>query len=197
MGDDKLTVKLPQIILDSNLRFADSAQDKDDKESLSQLTINRQRCVNPTLVDSFLRLLRHGSDDVLKQRLNMYSRDEEMNKCEVVKEELYENWNIRLDIINFCEEQSRQIKETLDLKYGSNASLSEHKIDPRIDPYAARDQLDSQEAKYAEWKKVKQWVQNNSEIESILQGTSDKILRQKCNQNTDYLKQFYDTFQKK
>ncbi|CCD25280.1 Mix23p NDAI_0E04630 [Naumovozyma dairenensis CBS 421] len=199
-NSNKITVKFPQqLILDSNLNFSiDSRGTNNRRDNINELVINRKRCIHSTLVDSFLRMLRHSSDDTLRQKINDYSkRDNNGNdisnydKCRVVKNELYENWKVRTDIINFCDKESQNLKRELDAKYSNNNS-NDKPVDPRLDPYAARDYQDEQESQYGEYNKMRTWVANNLHIESILQNTSDRILKQNCDQNKDYLKEFQD-----
>lgn len=63
-------------------------------------------------------------------------------------------------------------------------------IDARIDPYAARERAEKQEAQYKDWTKVTEWVGLLSFYQQILTSTTEGILRQNCEQNNDYLKEF-------
>lgn len=177
---------------DINLHF--STRDK----MVSEITMNRKRCIDSTLVDSFLTFLRHSSDDIIKQRLNNYikkgsTNSEKIDSCNsFVRRELYPNWEVRNKVINFCEEQSKQLKSELDKTISSELNLNKSEdINLRLDPYSGRDALEKQELRYNDWKRLDRWVQNNQMIESILQNTSDKILKQKCDANEEYLKKFW------
>ncbi|XP_004182267.2 Mix23p TBLA_0I00890, partial [Henningerozyma blattae CBS 6284] len=192
MSDKSITVKVPQIILDSNLEFGDN-----DIE-IKELTVTRTKCINPTLVDSFLRLLRHSSDDIIRQRINDYSKRSKLNiskqdKCnKFVQEELYPNWKARTDIINYCHQQSIQIKNELDSLSSTKDDNSVEEVNLRIDPYGERDCLEEKRSLYNDWDKLQFWVKNNQEIETILQRTSSRILQQTCDENKEYVKNFLE-----
>lgn len=83
------------------------------------------------------------------------------------------------------------MKAETDRKFSNTGSSATGTItDARIDPYAAREKLEDQEARYRDWTRVKEWVANNEKIEQILTSTTDRILRQNCEQNKNYLEQF-------
>ena len=63
-------------------------------------------------------------------------------------------------------------------------------IEARIDPYAAKERAEEQEARHRDWTNLTDWVANNRRIEQILTSTTEGILKQNCEQNEDYLKQF-------
>lgn len=189
MEQDQITVRAPQVFLDSNLNFPN--RDK----TVTEVTVTRSRCIDPTLIDSFLRTMRHGSDDIIKQKINNATKEGSMlrsrsEKCDdFVKNELYPNWRERGRVISFCQNQALFMKHELDEQYASVGIESERpKIDPRIDPYAERDRITEKESRYSQWRSLNRWVDNNIEIESILRTTSDKILKQNCNQNEEYMK---------
>ena len=195
----KIDVEAPQRLLEASLNFPNR------DASVTKLTVTRQRCLNPSMIDSFLRLMRHGSDDIVRQRINQYTRREatevpsKRERCsEFVQNELYPNWAERMKVLTFCNEQANQLKAELDLKYGGedndNASRDEaaRAAAVRLDPYAERDRREEQEAHYAEWRRLKQWVDNNLEVESILRGTTDKVLKQNCDNNEEYLEAFFE-----
>ncbi|QHS71468.1 Mix23p [Saccharomyces paradoxus] len=188
MVNNKRTFTAPQSLLESNLTFPN------DEPSLTTVTVTRERCIDPSLIDSFLRFLRHGSDDIIRQKLNNYRKGSEngKEKCkEFLKQELYPNWQIRSNIISFCEKEAAKMKNETDQQCNNNEkSAVAPIIDARIDPYAARERVEEQEARYKDWTKVVDWVANNRKIEQILTSTTEGILRQNCEQNDDYLKQF-------
>ena len=68
MVDNRRTFTAPQSLLETNLTFPN------DEPSLTRITVTRERCVDPSLIDSFLRFLRHGSDDIIRQKLNNYRK---------------------------------------------------------------------------------------------------------------------------
>lgn len=188
---DEITVSLSEHLLDGNLNFPDYQQ------RTNNLTLNRQRCLDPTLIDSFLRNLRHGSDDVIKQKLNNYYKQTEhrdkskIQKCNTfISNELYPNWKVRDQIIDFCAGQAEKLKAEIDAK-GDDQNTQVKTVDTRLDPYSQRDLQFQQKQKYKQLNDLNTWVSNNRGIESILRGTSDHILKQNCDQNEDYIKKFW------
>lgn len=192
MTIDSIKIRTPEALLDPNLEFANS------ERTIAEITLTRDRCINPSLVDSFLRLLRHGSDDIIRQRIYDYTKKSKSRgplneKChQFVKNELYPNWEARTKIIDFCDQQAKQMKDMLDEEYGSETGNDlKPLVDARLDPYAARDRVKLLQSKYMQWRSVNQWVENNRTIESILQSTSERILKDKCDQNIEYLHDFF------
>lgn len=193
MSDDIIEITAPEALLDSNLKFPKEVP------LVKHLTVTRERCVNPTLVDSFLRLLRYGSDDSMRQRLSAYHNYEKEGrynekKCDkFLTEELYPNWHSRDRVIGFCNGQLGQMKTELDQRYGQDpATFVRAEVDLRLDPYAARDRAQEQEDHYKQWKRLNKWVENQKRIESILRTNSNRVLRQNCDQNADYLEDFWN-----
>ncbi|KAL3230192.1 hypothetical protein RNJ44_01555 [Nakaseomyces bracarensis] len=191
MSGDEITVSLSEHLLDGNLNFPDYQQ------RTRNITLNRQRCLDPTLIDSFLRTLRHGSDDIIRQKLNNYNKQTEhqdkskIQKCNsFLQNELYPNWRVRDQIIDFCASQAEKLKVEIDSK-GEDV-VSTKVVDTRLDPYSQRDVLFQQEQRYRQLNDLNTWVSNNKGIESILRGTSDHILKNNCDQNEDYIKKFWE-----
>ncbi|AQZ18713.1 YBL107C [Zygosaccharomyces parabailii] len=182
----------PQISLDSNIVFAD------DDISNNQLTVTRERCLNPSLVDSFLSLLRHGTDDLIKQRMSTYGRaggngSYPEEKCDqFLAKELYPNWLARDQVLGFCEDEMKQMRSQLSQEYGEQTSLRQRpRVDSRVDPYAARNQSEELEAHFAKVQRLQIWLGNHRQVESILRSNSDRVLRSICDQNANYIKQFW------
>lgn len=198
MEDDSITLIAPTIsaenIKEYNLNFATG-----DKTN-SQIKLTRQRCIDPTLIDSFLMQLRHQSDDIIKSKINNYTKsgstnNEKLELCDTfVKRELYPNWKIRHEAINFCEQQAEHMKVDLANKYPARFESKEYNL--RIDPYAERAAKEEYESHFKDLDTLTQWVENNKMIESILQSTSDSILKQRCNANTEYLNTFWQNMRK-
>mgnify|MGYP003362233541 CR=1 FL=1 len=191
MSNESITVRAPQVFLESNLNFSNNTQ------SVTEVTVTRARCIDPTLLDSFLRTMRHGSDDVLKQKINNATKNDSTwrsssEKCgDFIKSELYPNWQQRNRVISFCQNQASQMKKELDSKYsGSEGDSDEVQVATRIDPYAERDRKLEKESRYRQWRDVGSWVENNLQIESILRTTSQNTLQEKCNANQQYLEDF-------
>lgn len=191
MSEKELTARAPRLFLESNLNFPNSDR------TVTEVTVTRARCIDPTLLDSFLRTMRHGSDDIIKQRINNATEKgstltAKNEKCgDYVRSELYPNWIERSKVIDFCKKEANEMKQELDEKYKNGAVNSdEPQLNTRLDPYAERDWKFEQEAKYRQWKGICSWVQNNLQIESILRTTSESILNAKCDANQKYLDDF-------
>lgn len=192
MSDDSIEVTAPEALLDANLKFPE------ESSLIRHLTVTRERCVDPTLVDSFLRMLRYGSDDSLKQRLSAYYKLEDSSpfkdkKCsKFLSDELYPNWQARDKIINYCRGQLEQMRTELEQKYVQEPSASlKAEVDLRIDPYAAKDRVQEQQNRYKELKRLETWIENQTKVESILLSNSNRALQQNCNQNVNYIKDFW------
>ena len=196
--DDSITLTAPAIdsenIKEYNLNFATG-----DK-TVSQITLTRQQCIEPSLLDSFLRTLRHQSDDIIKSKINNYTRcgstnDEKLELCNnFVKEELYPNWEVRYKAIRFCEQQAEKMKIELVNKYPERPDKKEYNL--RLDPYAEKAAKEEYESHFKDLDNVTQWIENNKMVESILQNTSNSILNQRCDANTEYLKIFWGRMNK-
>lgn len=189
MGNS-FTAKAPSSVLNSGSEFPDTP----NASEMMDLTVTRERCLSPSLIDSFFRVLRHGSDDVIKQKLNntkTNSIDSRTSQCkDFIHRELYPSWLVRNRIINFCDREAFELKREIEAKYStSNADLIPE-IDPRIDPYAAREREEQREAHYNDWKRLRNWVQNQREVEKILQIRSNNVLGEVCGHSTDYIEQF-------
>lgn len=200
MSTDKITLRTPDVLLDPNLEFST------EEPPIRELVLTRKRCIDSSIVDSFLKLLRNGSDDILRQKLSSYSQAQDNGRansskktsCEqYLKKELYPNWQTRDQIISFCEGQSEQLKHELDA--GTSKSIRSNvipEIDPRLDPYSARRIIYDREAAYKDWKRLNSWIENNKKVESILRNSSAKTLKQNCDQNADYMAQFFSFINK-
>lgn len=198
MVDDSIILTAPMVdsknIREYNLNFATG-----DKTTL-QIKLTRQRCIGPTLIDSFLRTLRHRSDDVIKSKINNYTKSGSTNSEKIklcnnfVDRELYPNWEVRHKAIDFCEQQAIHMESELKEKYPKG--LEEKHYNLRVDPYAERAAKEEYESHFKDLNTLTQWVENNKMVESILQSTSDSILKQRCNANTEYLSLFWENMKK-
>ena len=195
--DSELIVSTSLPILDSNLQFIN------DEPAVEQITLNRDRCVHPMLINSFLTLLRHKSDDIIKQRLNDYAKPNtgfysvEERCVSFLESELYPNWVTRNKVISFCEQEVIKMKSELDTKQAYTSQSKRAIVEARLDPYAARDLLDEQIYQFSDLNAVTKWVKNNKGIESILQRNTNVILKQNCNQNLNYIDKFWEFSQKR
>lgn len=193
MPNNEITVTAPlQVSLDAGTAFSQGDRTND------RLTVTRERCVNPSLVDSFLSLLRHGTDDMIKQRMSTYERSNgaprySAAKCDkFLDKELYPNWLVRDQVLGFCEKEMNQLKQELSQEYGDESSTTKTpQLDSRIDPYAARDLLDERDMHFGKLARLQTWLDNHKEVESILRSNSDRVLKNICDENANYLTEFW------
>lgn len=193
MPNNEITVTAPsQLSLDADTVFS-----RGDRTN-NRLTVTRERCINPSLVDSFLSLLRHGTDDVIKQRMSTYERANgaprfSAGKCDqFLSNELYPNWLVRDEVLGFCENEMNQLKSQLLQEYGGGSPTNKvPQLDSRIDPYAARDLLEEREMHFGKVARLQTWLDNHKQVESILRSNSDRVLKNICDENANYLQQFW------
>ncbi|SCU89329.1 LAME_0E03004g1_1 [Lachancea meyersii CBS 8951] len=184
------------LVLNTQIRITDpNLKTKGGDDVIMQtLTMNRDRCLNRKLVDSFFKVLRHNNDDVIRQKLNNTG---EKNKkavnarCkEFVTQDLYPSWDLRLRAIGFCENEASCLKRELDAKHGTESSAQRPILNARMDPYAAAESTAVRESYYQQWRELTRWVDNQRGIEQILQRTAADILARACNPYTSYLADF-------
>ncbi|CDO94377.1 unnamed protein product [Kluyveromyces dobzhanskii CBS 2104] len=155
------------------------------------LTLTRERCINPVLIDNFFRFLRHGSDDVLKQKLyNNRSRGDKGVDCNAfLNQMLYPNWKIRSDVISFCESELDSMKTELNDKFGNENDLKPL-VTERIDPYAIKDIFSEREDRFKDRTTLENWINNQKDIERIIQIRTSSILSEQCGNDRNYIDEF-------
>lgn len=160
-------------------------------EPAQNLTVNRERCINPVLVDNFFRFLRHGSDDVLKQKLNNFKLSGgNENRCDyLLTKVLYPNWKIRNDIIAFCEGELASMKQELSENSEDTSNMAPV-LSERLDPYSVKDRASEMESRFKDVKSLENWVSNQKDVESIIQIRTSSLLGESCGVNADYIKKF-------
>ncbi|QEU62839.1 Mix23 [Kluyveromyces lactis] len=156
-----------------------------------KLVLNRERCVNPVLIDNFFRFLRHGSDDVLKQKLNNNKSEgsKDLNCNIFLNQMLYPNWKVRSEVISFCESELKSMKTEVNDKFGSEND-SKPLVTERIDPYAVKDIISERESHYKDCSSLETWVNNQKDIERIIQIRTSSILSEQCGNDRDYIQEF-------
>ncbi|SCU97141.1 LAMI_0F09032g1_1 [Lachancea mirantina] len=190
MGN-KLVIKAPVQVMDLSYQFKGSENLRN-----MELTVTREGCVDPRLLNSFLRAMRHNSDDVIREKLNNVkdlTTHEKRARCQdFVHNELSGNWRIRDKVISFCENESSQLKTELDQLYAQNVDASQATVSARMDPYAPRAEQMRKDLEYGDWQRLDAWVKNQREVESILQKSAVSVLNTRCDPNIDYMTQFDD-----
>lgn len=189
---NELLVEAPYSVINSNIESLHFIE----PPKFQKLVLNREQCVHPVLINSFLRLLRHGSDDIINQKLNKFSNlgsEEKIKKCnEFVTNELFQNWGVRSQVINFCSQESKMMKHELDLQYRKDSSKENMvpEVDPRLDPYGARQQAEEKAEHFRHWSNLENWLKDQQQIEYILKARDNSILRDYCGFNENYIEQF-------
>ncbi|CAR28848.1 hypothetical protein ZYGR_0U02060 [Zygosaccharomyces rouxii] len=193
MPNNEITVTAPsKLSLDANTVF------NEGEGPNNRLTVTRERCINPSLIDSFLSSLRHGTDDMIKQRMSTYDRTNgarrfSAGRCDqFLAKELYPNWSTRDQVLGFCENEMNQMKSELLREYGDESSMTKKsQLDSRIDPYASKDQLQERDTHFGKLTRLQTWLDNHKKVESIVRSNSDRVLKNICDENANYLEQFW------
>ncbi|KAL6940289.1 hypothetical protein ACO0QE_004187 [Hanseniaspora vineae] len=155
------------------------------------LELTREHCVDMSLLTSYFRFLRHYSDDTLQSRLNDSEKPDissKLRRCENYTAKLFENWEIRRNIITFCSKEAETLKKELDLTFEQDNAKAVTAA--KIDSYALRDLQNEKNRYYANYNKITQWVRQQEGVESILQDRANDVLRNNCDENRNYLTDF-------
>lgn len=155
--------------------------------------LSRGACLNPKGLRAFLKLSRANTDDVIKQRLNSLLNDMKHTKADICNNFtdsiLFQSWRDRLGAIEFCDKESVNLEKAIESN--QEPELQEKYVDPRIDPYAAREFKELKESKYKQLKELQHWVHNEKLVEDIIQSRSVEILSDNCGMS-DWTQQFKD-----
>ncbi|AAS51415.1 ACR189Cp [Eremothecium gossypii ATCC 10895] len=156
-----------------------------------RITINRDGCVNPSLIESFLRELRRTTDNVVNQRTNdlQNAPAQELGaRCvDYVGSTLLPAWHIRGQVIDFCATQASQIRASLQL--GGDESHVPAAVDPTVNPYVTVEEQERHRARLGDVMKMENWVANQREIERILQRTTLARVNSVCGQLDEFASQ--------
>ncbi|SCU97531.1 LADA_0H06766g1_1 [Lachancea dasiensis] len=190
MGHE-ITLQVPARVADPNLNFKGQ-----DHAAMQTLTLNRGKCLKRELVDSFFRVSRHNSDDVIQQKLNdtngPKNDQSKTTRCrQFVEQELYRGWDLRLKALNFCEQEAADLKQELDGKMEAEIRTEKSPVlTARMDPYAAAEDLELRQARYEQWRQLTKWISNQRAVEDILQKNAAKVLTRACDPDTAYIDDF-------
>lgn len=131
-------------------------------------------CYSPETLRSFLRLSRKYSDDSLHTALPR------VGSCAThISETLFPAWSARDYILDYCEHVANQSAEQRkQLENSESAEAVPHeKVDPRFDPYGARD-FGKQESLPED--SIKSWISKERNVEDIIREDSVRFLANKC-----------------
>lgn len=148
-------------------------------------------CSHPDTIQRVLRLSRRATDDNLASELSRQS------SCEERINAIFGEWQQRDALLVYCENQLKDVQaiaeherrltgvEALSQTARKKIVFSETTVDPRVDPYSARDEI----RKMANWST--QWIENERITESIVRDTTVDILVQKCGDLGTHAAHFY------
>lgn len=144
--------------------------------------LSKEVCLNPKGLRAFLKLSRANTDDVIKQRINSLLNDKKHPREEICTQFsesiLYKSWKERLSVIEFCDKESVSLEKSIESN--QEPELQEKYVDPRIDPYAAREFNELKNSKYIQLRELQNWVKNEKLVEDIVQNRSTEILSDNC-----------------
>lgn len=186
---DRIVVSVPNTPLDNSLEIRGSEHGRS-----RSIVVTPAHCVEPSTLDSFLRQLRQSSDDVVVAQLERAFRGQGADRSkqcdDYIQHELFPNWQARDKIISFCDAHLQQMRESANSKGLASEQPSSEKIDPRLDPYGARDQFRAKEIRDKDWRDLNDWITNGRQVERILRDNTVGQLRQNCCPETDYFDKF-------
>lgn len=145
-------------------------------------------CTSSKGLRQFLIHSRNLSDDVLRQRINsIVINNEQLKNGKYEKEEickefiekiLIKSWNERLKGLQFCNVELNSLEKKIhDI---NNSKINKEGIDLRFDPYAIRDLENEKEEKLLKFNNLKNFLNNESKIESIIQEKSKEVIFDYC-----------------
>lgn len=129
-------------------------------------------CYSPKTLRSFLQLSRKHSDDALPTAVPRTG-----SCASHVSKTIFPAWFCRDYILEYCDDVANK-KDTISTDdNSSSATQEEPPIDPRFDPYGARDfgKKDSSPED-----SVKSWIERERMVEDIIRDDSVKFLAAKC-----------------
>lgn len=145
-------------------------------------------CVEADKVRSFLRESRHRSDD------NLHNILPRTGSCsEVINKVLFPEWSSRDRILKYCDSvaDSKLSSQQSSTSEGTTSEPEKSPIDPRMDPYGARD---FNVQKISEGEAIRTWVNNEQTVESIVRYNSAALLANKCGNRADRPENYLDMY---
>ncbi|AGO11435.1 AaceriACR189Cp [[Ashbya] aceris (nom. inval.)] len=186
MPGRQLTVEVP-------VPRADTGSSSQGARSVAtrRITVNRDSCINPSLIESFLRELRRTTDSVVDQRTNDLQNapaQELGTRCvDYVGSTLLPAWRIRGQVIDFCATEASQIRASL--QHGGAEARAPAAVDPTLNPYVTVEEQERHRAHMGDVMKMENWVANQRAIERILQRTTLSRVNSVCGQLDDFASQ--------
>lgn len=141
-----------------------------------------ENCESSSRIRAFLRLSRIATDDTIRQHLN----ETPINKCdEYFNRKIAPQWRARSEVISFCSEYAKGIRETIE----THKSEAHKNVDLRIDPYALKNEIERLDQQTTKCTTIENWIQNESGVEKIIREQTASVFNDKC-----YYKDWLDTF---
>lgn len=132
-------------------------------------------CYSSTTIRSFLRLSRKHSDDSLATSLPRRG-----SCAEYISNTLFPAWYARDYVIEYCEKVAENKPLPTQHLAAPDSPLppqAKPPIDPRLDPYGARDEFKVESSPEDD---IKSWVHSERMIEEIIRDNSSQFLANKC-----------------
>ncbi|CAN6603322.1 hypothetical protein TRVA0_002S02520 [Trichomonascus vanleenenianus] len=147
--------------------------------------MNPGACYSATAIRAFLRYSRKRSDD------NLHNTLPRTGSCaDHITKELFPAWYSRDVLIEYCSKVAEVKKEQLEMK--SSEEVVGKRIDPRLDPYGARD---FDRVPPAAEESIRTWVQAERNVETIVRQNSADLLAEKCGSFSAEAQSYLDAYE--
>ncbi|KAK9493339.1 caffeine-induced death protein 2-domain-containing protein [Lipomyces doorenjongii] len=134
--------------------------------SLTDDTISADLNSIPTVKES--KILGSGSSWTKPEREKIGSR---RRACkDFVYSSVFESWKVRDEILEYCNKIANERKSEI-----SATAAKKPKVDPRLDPYEARDL-----PTYTKEEEILSWVASEKSVEDIVRDRSWSIICERC-----------------
>lgn len=145
-----------------------------------------ENCQGSTQIRTFLRLSRLATDDTIKQNLGQIKS---ISQCEeYFKEHIVPQWQARDKALHYCWECAEKVRNVHEQEHRFEGGNMSQQVDLREDPYA-RTNYEELINKQSSESYMKNWIQNEREVESIVKEKTKDTLNDKC-YFSDWLREF-------
>ncbi|AMD21240.1 HEL040Cp [Eremothecium sinecaudum] len=185
-----------ELIVEGPSAGPDSMFTGSTKSSRTQnLVVNRQQCLNPILIDTFLRKSRAAVDSVVDLRLNHLSNSQSNvldSMCsQYAQMELIPAWETRNQVIDFCATEASSLKKEL-APINPSCTPEQNLNDlVRLNPYAADEQANKLRRHYQDLTNLESWINNQRTIEKVLRSKTLRSLSDVCEPTARQIDDFF------
>lgn len=148
-----------------------------------------ENCQSPTRIRAFLRLSRFATDDTIREHMN----DSKTNCNTYFTNKIVPQWKARSSLIEYCSDYGLELQQKTHLDkivLEGDGSPSDHpQFDLTLDPYATKDYVQKLENQSVKSTEIRNWTQNELEVESIVRDLTIGVLNDKC-QFKDWMQEF-------